>query len=81
MVLGKKNAFAANCIHAVLEPTSVIVIEDMCPLGYSVHERRGGLNEQHVLHVLKKMAAFHATSVLMIKKVNLLHKNLNKYKI
>ncbi|KAF5293366.1 hypothetical protein FQA39_LY02851 [Lamprigera yunnana] len=48
-------------------PRSMIIMEDMSALGYNMHSRQEGLDLEHCLVVLKKLAAFHASSVVLQK--------------
>ncbi|XP_034250726.1 uncharacterized protein LOC117651089 [Thrips palmi] len=42
-----------------------LVLEDMRPLGFTMHDRRVGLDEHHVRPVFKALAFLHATSMAM----------------
>ncbi|GJQ88795.1 hypothetical protein Trydic_g10269, partial [Trypoxylus dichotomus] len=63
-----KNVLSSNCISASLDPSPYLMLQDMCKLGYKVHERQQGLDLQHALKVFEKIAVLHATSYVVCEK-------------
>ncbi|KAF5299407.1 hypothetical protein FQA39_LY11553 [Lamprigera yunnana] len=52
---------------AYLISKSMIIMEDMSALGYKMHNRQEGLDLEHCLAVVKKLATFHAASAALQK--------------
>ncbi|XP_052132910.1 uncharacterized protein LOC113208855 [Frankliniella occidentalis] len=48
-----------------VEGEDTIVLEDMRPLGFTLHDRKVGLDEHHVRGVLRALAYLHAASIAM----------------
>ncbi|XP_069690896.1 uncharacterized protein [Periplaneta americana] len=46
-------------------PATVVVLEDLKKLGFTMGDRTHGLNMDHCLLVMRTLARFHATSVVM----------------
>lgn len=69
-ILGDKNVLSATCINASLEPHPFIILQDMCAFGYQVKQRQYGLDTEHTLKILEKMAIFHASSHVLVKKAS-----------
>lgn len=47
---------------------SLLVLEDLKPLEYVMHERQNGIDLDHCLMVMEKIARFHAASVVLYNK-------------
>lgn len=47
-----------------------IVFDDLTQYGYKLANRQKGLNEEHCLIILKKLAKFHAASMVLLEKVH-----------
>uniref|UniRef100_A0A182JZK9 CHK kinase-like domain-containing protein n=1 Tax=Anopheles christyi TaxID=43041 RepID=A0A182JZK9_9DIPT len=58
-------SFAPRCLKHSTEPTDVIVLEDLRERQYTMANRRQGLDMAHTRLVLRRMAQFHAASVVM----------------
>ncbi|KAF5293349.1 hypothetical protein FQA39_LY02834 [Lamprigera yunnana] len=76
VTLGVKEQFSPTSYYMTLLPRSVIFLEDLCSLGYEMVSRDQGLDLQHCIFSIEKLARFHASSVLLF------HQNpklLNKF--
>lgn len=45
------------------------MLEDLSALGYKMTDRKKGMNVEHCLVVLKKIAKMHASSAVLFEKV------------
>lgn len=69
-MIGEKTwSLAARCVYSAEEPNTVIIFEDLSPLGYQMYCRQEGYDLDHCLLVVKKLARLHAASVLLHEKV------------
>uniref|UniRef100_A0A182KBV4 CHK domain-containing protein n=1 Tax=Anopheles christyi TaxID=43041 RepID=A0A182KBV4_9DIPT len=60
-----REQFGAKCYYATTEPVRTIVFEDLKALGYRMCDRtQGGLDYEHMMLVMRKIATFHAASML-----------------
>ena len=50
------------------EPT-ILIIEDLAPLGYRMADRHSGLDIEHCLLAIRGLAKFHASSVKLFENV------------
>ncbi|XP_053662725.1 uncharacterized protein LOC128711863 [Anopheles marshallii] len=61
----RKEQFGAKCYYATTEPIRTLVFEDLKALGFRMFDRtQGGLNFEHMTLVMRKIAKFHAASML-----------------
>ena len=60
--------FAPKCHYIMEEPSKVFVMEDLKDLGFAVADRQAGLDLESCLMVVKKLAKWHAGSMIMAKK-------------
>lgn len=49
--------------------STFLVMEDLVPLGFKMSERQSGLDIEHILLAIRKLATFHASSVRLCEKV------------
>ncbi|XP_041763725.1 uncharacterized protein LOC121589125 [Anopheles merus] len=57
--------FGPRCLKHSTEPTDVIVLEDLRERQFTMANRRQGLDMEHTRLVLRRMAQFHAASVVL----------------
>ncbi|XP_023305272.2 uncharacterized protein LOC111687090 [Lucilia cuprina] len=62
------SKFGAKCLYTTREPMQTIVFDDLTQYGYKLANRQNGLNEEHCIVTLKKLAKFHASSMLLLKR-------------
>ncbi|KAF5293348.1 hypothetical protein FQA39_LY02833 [Lamprigera yunnana] len=73
--LGVKEQFSPTPYYMELFPRSIMFLEDLCSLGYEMVSRDQGLDLQHSIFCIEKLARFHASSVLLSQQnPNLLNK-------
>lgn len=72
-LLGPKYRLSAKGMYVQNDnPTldTLLVMEDLAPLGYRMACRHTGLDLDHCLLAMHGLARFHATSVAICEKVN-----------
>uniref|UniRef100_A0A182LUE8 CHK kinase-like domain-containing protein n=1 Tax=Anopheles culicifacies TaxID=139723 RepID=A0A182LUE8_9DIPT len=57
-------AFGPRCLKHSTEPTDIIVMEDLRDRSFTMANRRQGMDMKHTRLVLRRMAQFHAASVV-----------------
>lgn len=62
------SKLAARCYHTEESPTETFVFEDLTALKYALASRENGLDLMHGEHVMKKLAEFHASSLIVTDK-------------
>ncbi|KAJ9579019.1 hypothetical protein L9F63_024874 [Diploptera punctata] len=63
------SPLSAKYIYSRFEPPShVIVLEDLKESGFKMAERRAGLDRDHCMMVMRKIAQFHAASLVLREK-------------
>lgn len=55
--------FAPKCFYSQETPHKLIVLSDLRPLGYSIRDRKAGLDFDHCKLVVQRLAAYHASSM------------------
>uniref|UniRef100_A0A336MPH4 CSON004997 protein n=1 Tax=Culicoides sonorensis TaxID=179676 RepID=A0A336MPH4_CULSO len=65
---GIEMTFGPKCFGIFHEPVDIIVLEDLSQDGFSIGNRCIGLDLNHALLVVEKLAQFHATSVIYSEK-------------
>lgn len=65
----KENFFSAGCLKTQIDPKSVLILQDLSPYGYQIADRRTGLDLDHCMLVLERIAKFHASSAALYHKV------------
>lgn len=63
------TALSAQCYHVQREPPTYLVVEDLKEKSFQMAERHAGLDLDHCWVTLRKLAAFHASSVALREKV------------
>ncbi|KAL0100715.1 hypothetical protein PUN28_019239 [Cardiocondyla obscurior] len=66
-LLGPKHLVSAKGLHAQKNPT-LLIIEDLAPLGFRMADRLSGLDLTHSIMALHGLARFHAASVALCEK-------------
>ena len=68
-LLGPKHRLSAKILYAQNENPTLLVIEDLVSLGFRMINR-SGLDLDHSLLAFRRLARFHAASVVLCEKVN-----------
>ncbi|XP_073828787.1 uncharacterized protein [Musca autumnalis] len=68
MLIGHDTKFGAKCFYTTGEPMQTIVFDDLTQYGYKLASRQKGLNEEHCVVILRKLAKFHASSMVLLEK-------------
>ncbi|KAK4874385.1 hypothetical protein RN001_013745 [Aquatica leii] len=66
--LEHKEKVASKTYYASKESKNIIVMEDLSPLNYKMADRQEGLNLEHCLLAIKKIAYFHVSSLALYEK-------------
>ncbi|XP_065364309.1 uncharacterized protein LOC135957488 [Calliphora vicina] len=77
-ILSNGDKFGANCFYATKSPVQTIVFNDLKVDGFTVASRQDGLDWNHSVMILDKLAKFHATSMVLAKKDPAITKRLQK---
>ncbi|XP_005184680.1 uncharacterized protein LOC101898023 [Musca domestica] len=67
-ILTESDVFGAKCFYATKSPMQTIVFNDLTVEGFKVASRQDGLDWNHTTLILEKLAKFHATSMVLLKK-------------
>lgn len=65
---GENIQLAAYCYATFLKPVEILVVEDLNVKNYRVHNRFHGLDMEHSMLFLTKLAKYHAASVCYYEK-------------
>ncbi|KAF5293367.1 hypothetical protein FQA39_LY02852 [Lamprigera yunnana] len=76
--IGFKQKIGPKVYLISKHPMSMLIMEDMSDLGYKMYNRQEGLDLEHCLVILKKLAIFHAASVVLQKNNPELLKKFNR---
>ncbi|XP_055615204.1 uncharacterized protein LOC129761507 [Toxorhynchites rutilus septentrionalis] len=58
--------FAARLFHATTDPVRMIIFQDLNALGFTMADRtQGGLDYNHCALIMRKIASFHAASMIL----------------
>ncbi|KAH8412672.1 hypothetical protein KR009_004427 [Drosophila setifemur] len=68
-ILSQGDKFGAKYYHSVKAPVQTIVFSDLKVEGFSVASREAGLDWNHASLILQQLGKFHATSMVLAKKV------------
>lgn len=80
--IGEAVKFSPKCHLVSSEPIEILVFDDLNICGYSVQDRFKGLNFDHCIMFLTKLAKFHAASAVYVEKEDKIDvKLLTPYKI
>ncbi|XP_013117551.2 uncharacterized protein LOC106094858 [Stomoxys calcitrans] len=77
-VLSKNDKFGAKFFYTTKSPLPIIVFNDLKTEGYQLASRQKGLDWHHSSLVLKQLAKFHATSMVLLKKDPCIAKRFTK---
>ncbi|XP_075158017.1 uncharacterized protein LOC142231287 [Haematobia irritans] len=66
-ILIREDHFGAKCFYTTKSPMQTMVFNDLKFEGFKMHSRFTGLDWNHSLMVLQKLAKFHAASMVLIK--------------
>lgn len=67
-LLGPKHRLSAKALYVQSENPTLLVIEDLAPLGFRMACRLSGLDLDHTVLALRGLARFHAASVAICEK-------------
>ncbi|KAJ9582751.1 hypothetical protein L9F63_022896 [Diploptera punctata] len=63
------SPFSAKCLYSHFgAPAHILVLEDLKETGFEMSDRAAGLNQEHCMMVMKKIAQFHAASLVLKQK-------------
>ncbi|XP_037939831.1 uncharacterized protein LOC119672746 [Teleopsis dalmanni] len=65
---GDKVKLRPNCLLSKRDSKEIYILEDMNALDYYVADRWLGLDEQHAMCLMGKIAKYHAASMVLIQK-------------
>ncbi|KAM7347494.1 uncharacterized protein ACRADG_007062 [Cochliomyia hominivorax] len=68
LLIADGSKFGAKCLFTKRKPLQTIVFDDLTQYGYKLANRLSGLDEEHCITILKKLAKFHASSMVLIKR-------------
>ncbi|XP_076241252.1 uncharacterized protein LOC143183563 isoform X2 [Calliopsis andreniformis] len=67
-MLGYESRLSAQVLHVRLERPLCLIVEDLATLGYRMADRQAGLDYNHSILAIRRLATFHATSVALCEK-------------
>uniref|UniRef100_A0A1A9WZ77 CHK domain-containing protein n=1 Tax=Glossina brevipalpis TaxID=37001 RepID=A0A1A9WZ77_9MUSC len=76
-LLDDQRKFGARLYHCSKNPINTLVFEDLNTLGYRIASREDGFDETHAQLILKRLAEFHAISIIINKKDPMIMKSFN----
>ena len=68
-VQGYVKPLNARCFYIEKGEPTVLVFEDLAPMGFQMANRQAGLDLNHCLLAIRSLARFHACSVRVCEKV------------
>ncbi|XP_024877358.1 uncharacterized protein LOC112458146 [Temnothorax curvispinosus] len=69
-LLGPEHRLSGKGLYVQNKNPTLLVIEDLAPLGFRMANRLSGLDLAHTILALDGLARFHAASVAICEKVN-----------
>lgn len=69
---------APKCFYTQKKPTGIYVLEDLGALGYKLSNRQMGLDLAHCEITMKKIAQFHASSMILAEKADGIFRTFNE---
>ncbi|KAF5303381.1 hypothetical protein FQA39_LY19036 [Lamprigera yunnana] len=76
--IGVKKDFGPKLYYSLSTPSMILFLEDLSAMGYDVKSRHEGLNLEHCLVALDKLAYFHGLSVVTHEKVRRQYKQFRQ---
>lgn len=73
-----EKCFTGDCLNFIESPVKLIVLEDLLPVGYKLADRTVGLDFEHCSFVLKKLAEFHACTMVLSEKKTAIFDNFQR---
>ncbi|KAG7206679.1 hypothetical protein KM043_000354 [Ampulex compressa] len=67
-MLGSGHRLNGQALYVQKENPTLLVIEDLAPLGYRMADRQAGLDLAHCLLAIRGLAVFHASTVAVCEK-------------
>ncbi|XP_018404982.1 PREDICTED: uncharacterized protein LOC108781507 [Cyphomyrmex costatus] len=67
-LLGPKHRLSGTILYVQNENPTLLVLEDLAPLGFRMADRSSGLDLAHSVLALRGLARFHAASVAICEK-------------
>uniref|UniRef100_A0A182SC30 CHK kinase-like domain-containing protein n=1 Tax=Anopheles maculatus TaxID=74869 RepID=A0A182SC30_9DIPT len=65
---GKDVTFGPRCLKHCIDPTDIIVMEDLKDRNFQMAERQKGLDLEHCHTLLRRLAQFHAASAVYYER-------------
>lgn len=69
-LLEPKYRLSGKGMYVQNDDPTLLVMEDLAPLGYRMACRQTGLDLSHCILAIRGLARFHATSIALCEKVN-----------
>lgn len=66
--LGQRHRLSGHVLHVQKGNPSILVMEDLAPLGFRMADRQAGLDLAHCVLAIRGLARFHASSVALCEK-------------
>ncbi|XP_011705752.1 PREDICTED: uncharacterized protein LOC105460951 [Wasmannia auropunctata] len=80
-LLSPKHRLSVKVLYVQSENPSLLVLEDLVPLGFRMADRESGLDLAHSMLAIRGIARFHAASVAVCEKMHFYSslENVSKY--
>lgn len=75
--VAKGDRFSAQCHYVQEEPIRLIVLQDLKASGFVMGDRQTGVDYRHCQLAMKKLASFHAASMVLAEKSPEIVKSFN----
>lgn len=66
----KNTKLSGRCYYSQQNNPPILVLEDLAPLGFRMADRQAGLDLDHCTLVIRNVAKFHASSLLLCENVS-----------
>lgn len=76
-ILGYENRLSTQIYHVRMERPLCLIMEDLAPLGFRMADRQAGFDLAHSMLAIRGLAKFHASSVALCEKVNVVDEFLS----
>lgn len=77
-ILGYENRLSTQIYYVRMEQPLCLIMEDLAPLGFRMADRQSGLDLAHCMLAIRGLAKFHASSVALCEKVNVVDEFLSR---